>query len=508
MSGGLLLRMVHQNGKMPSNELETSYINSIAPSSSNSSAIPEPTLVIDNPRPNVSMQNDRREGISSPKKVHVTQSRKIPFWLWYIIAKALGLKLSPNEKPICAIILYLLTFVSALGYIISSIWYCISGIAANKNHSAQLEATVTVLVTALWCALGIYANKLAYRLFGHRKFLTMLRLHSKTVFKLNAALVVLVLWTSFIVLHNLGTMSYWIGTPCFNRSINRVVCQVRYVCQVVFSVFALVWNVLVAVVVISVCRTHTISIRKFIIELEQDAIQSDPLNEATNDLANDYVAVDEDYYNDLTEDSDDGTDQRNLRARNKITSSNNTISTLDEGCTSANLPPGLSNISLSNAAPGNSQPTLLTNAYILHKHWSIMVKLRISSMALQRWMVSVMALTIVWAAVNLVKWLSRDPHLYDVLNFFIPLLLLPLLCSAYSEVNNEGLRVPKCIRSSEDRLQVIQYLEMFPLHLTVFNYPIQYSTYVTVVSGFLIALVSKMLMDDLVNLNMKNQKKT
>ena len=109
---------------------------------------------------------------------------------------------------------YFLNYCVA-GYIITSVWYSAYDVIANhKGRSAQLEGTVTILMTTLWCALGVYANKLAYRLFGHRKFLDMLRLHSKTVFKLNAAFVVFFLWTAFIVLHNMGTFKFWLGTPC------------------------------------------------------------------------------------------------------------------------------------------------------------------------------------------------------------------------------------------------------------------------------------------------------
>ena len=47
------------------------------------------------------------------------------------------------------------------------------------------------------------------------------------------------------------------------------------VSQVIFSVFFLVWNLLVAVVLVSVARTQTIHIRKFLRELEHDALLLD-----------------------------------------------------------------------------------------------------------------------------------------------------------------------------------------------------------------------------------------
>lgn len=53
----------------------------------------------------------------NPERVdrHTQQSRRIPYWLWFIIAKSLGIKLQEGDKPIVATVLYTLTFMSALG---------------------------------------------------------------------------------------------------------------------------------------------------------------------------------------------------------------------------------------------------------------------------------------------------------------------------------------------------------------------------------------------------------
>jgi hypothetical protein len=66
---------------------------------------------------------------------------------------------------------------------------------------------------------------------------------------------------------------------------------------------------------------------------------------------------------------------------------------------------------------------------------------RFTSAALQRW-TSVATVTILlWAAVRIVSWLSKAPNVYDVLAFILPLLILPLIASAYAEVNFEGMKV-------------------------------------------------------------------
>ena len=53
------------------------------------------------------MSKQRR--VQAPPK----SPKRIPQWLWIIIAKSLGIKTTPNEKPVLSGILYLLTLASA-----------------------------------------------------------------------------------------------------------------------------------------------------------------------------------------------------------------------------------------------------------------------------------------------------------------------------------------------------------------------------------------------------------
>ena len=48
-------------------------------------------------------------------------------------------------------------------------------------------------------------------MFIHPKFLDMLRLHSKSVMKLNSALVIFFILSSFVIVLNLGTISNTYG---------------------------------------------------------------------------------------------------------------------------------------------------------------------------------------------------------------------------------------------------------------------------------------------------------
>ena len=46
-------------------------------------------------------------------------------------------------------------------------------------------------MTIYWCCLGVYANQLASKLFRNPKFIDSVRLHTKTIFKISAAGIVL-----------------------------------------------------------------------------------------------------------------------------------------------------------------------------------------------------------------------------------------------------------------------------------------------------------------------------
>ena len=78
--------------------------------------------------------------------------------------------------------------------------------------------------------------------------------------------------------------------------------------------------------------------------------------------------------------------------------------------------------------------------------------------------------------------------------FILPLFLIPVLSSAYAEVNYEGGLIPRVSREKEeekisktfllfqsiypveDRLQIFQYISEQPIVMNVYNHAISYST--------------------------------
>ena len=178
------------------------------------------------------------------------------------------------------------------------IWFTGFNIASTQSQSDILDGFTAVVVCAMFAALGIYAHRLAFKLFIHPKFMDMMRLHSKTVAKLNAAVLVFVMMSAFIVAVNLHLSAFVYGytpvnatstdanssvahddiidtdsdmSPCQTIDIPLWICQTYFLSQVVYSFFFLLWNGVVAMVLISVARTHTVSIRRLICQLDCDA---------------------------------------------------------------------------------------------------------------------------------------------------------------------------------------------------------------------------------------------
>ena len=92
-------------------------------------------------------------------------------------------------------------------------------------------------------------------------------------------------------------------------------------------------------------------------------------------------------------------------------------------------------------AESSFTPHVMSEQEIMHKYWKISMNVRLASIALQRWMSSIVGMISAWSAIRMVYWLSHSPSWYGVAMFIVPLLLLPLLASSYAEVNYEGVKV-------------------------------------------------------------------
>jgi len=487
---------------------------------------------------------------TSGVKGKTTPAKKIPYWLWVVIAKSLGIKLHDKDRPIISAILHICTFGSALGLFVCNTWYSGYNIVSVHTKSDILDGTVSIFVMSYFCGLGVYSHRLAYRLFIHPKFVGMMRLHSKTIVKINSALVIFVVLLSFVICLNISTVNYTYSysdnytntvldpgvlgsnssnyNPCQLVDVTVEVCQVYWVCQMIFSVFFLVWNLLVAVVLVSVARTQTISIRRFLKELEQDAYMLDAQlsnkyfrQTEKGQVANQFLWMDDDALADYfvqtpkqeeaprpspsaqlsvtqrrpSQDSSGGFSGLQLQlGAPDISADNIEVHSDPEPSTSRFV--RLSE-ELSDSEDVGLEPRILHEEEIMLKHWRIVRSVRLVSVALQRWMSSITLLITAWTAIRMVYWLSHHASLYGVFMFILPLLLLPLFSSSYAEVNYEGGKVLPTILPTAKRVEMFQYLYGQPIQMTVYGHAVTYGTIGTVVAGILVAFASKIFLQEI-----------
>ena len=100
------------------------------------------------------MSSERRTGMFRPRQDLFETHSHIPPRLWLIIAKILGIKLKPNEKPIISSVLHVLTFGSAAALFCTILAYEIQAVISNNTKSDILDGTVSVMVFGYFCGLG------------------------------------------------------------------------------------------------------------------------------------------------------------------------------------------------------------------------------------------------------------------------------------------------------------------------------------------------------------------
>jgi len=423
-------------------------------------------------------------------KGRTTTAERIPEWLWTILARVLGIAENQKETNILSSLLYFLTFSSATITFALNALFCAYDIMSEHTKSDILDAAVSVMLTSFYCGLGVYSQRLAYRLLIHPKILDMLRLHSKRVIKLNSAFLVFVLFSSFVTLFNISSINNTFKfnknfsfpdlvtnntkkltniNPCQIVGLQVQICQTFWISQVVYSVFFLVWNLLVAVVLVSVARTLTINIRKFLKEIEKDSslldkrIREYQAVEGSINVQQKYFWFEENKIVDVLEEVEE--DKDSLEG------------SVDEA--------------------QESGGHIMTNQEIVSKYWTISMSVRLVSVKLQRWMSTIIGLVCAWTAIRLGHWISHTPTWYGVLMLIMPLVLIPLLTSSYAEVNYEGAKAVQSIFPIEGRIGMFRYLYGQPIQMTVYSHAITYGTIGTVVAGILAAFTSKILLQEI-----------
>jgi len=137
---------------------------------------------------------------------------------------------------------------------------------------------------------------------------------------------------------------------------------------------------------------------------------------------------------------------------------------------------------------------------ILLRFWSINSRLAFTGLVVQRWVTCWIIFVVLWVAQMIVYWIKNDTLVQEVFLVAIPLVLLPLVCSALSEVNFEGDRVIRRLCPTSERLDLLLFLTNNPLHLTIYGQTVRFGN----MSNGLIGLATALFTGIAINKFMKN----
>lgn len=429
----------------------------------------------------------------------VKQSAPMPTWLWLVLAQCLRVPL-PEKKgcrflPFIGLLLQALTVLSCIGLCVLHAGYEVRRIMVSDGEQKTLYRCASIFVMISWALFGLYARRLARRLFSHPSFIKDIRMHSKTLFKMNAAALAITLGALFLAVNAYSARAMIRGEACASIGFPPAICTMHFACRVVYSIFSLLWHGLVCTVLVSVARTHTIGIRRFIKELEADAVHYETANArqcSGPPITAEDICEESDWIEDNLSPSDSYIvddcykERPQIRLRSCGEESQN-ISVLS-GSYDCDLTRS-ANLSVNTSQPART----LSIAEILHAYWKVSCRLRLTGRALQRWVGSLIGVVVFWCSTQLVSWLNHSPSAWEVLQFVCPLALLLVIASSIAEVNLEGSRMLKCIRPTEERLPMMNFLSKAPLQLLTFGFSLSYGTILTVVLGVLMAFTSKLI---------------
>ncbi|KAL4217621.1 hypothetical protein ACF0H5_022363 [Mactra antiquata] len=462
-------------------------------------------------------------------KQKITQSKRLPNWIWCLVTSVLGVN---DSFKWLATILYILTIVSALAFTFLGVLFVVYDISSLNSKTTLHIGAISLLLGFGWLALGIYSFKLAGRLFGDKDFAASVRGHSRTLFKISSAVFLII---SGFLFTGLNLYSAFVDTyaasHCHVIGLHHLVCNSMFISRVIFTTFSVIWNLMVGCMLLSVCRTHTIGIRRFVRDLELDGNRYENFwrqkllhskqgeyNKETNS-----ILCNSDWFNPVEVDSND-------EIPGSINTDVNDRQPVNNACTQP------VNISRQQQQPGNQsddvvlmrdsnspqetnrqgddgnnenddnsdndsiddEPNIMTDDEILLCYWKISSRMRFTSRCLQRWLASWLAFVGVWCADYVIYWLSHSPDVLGILQFVAPMFLVLVLCSAYAEANGEGQVMIRCICPTKDRYGLLNFLRQQPLQMQVFSLSISYNAILTVILAFSVAFSSRLILDEVV----------
>jgi len=477
---------------------------------------------------------------TTTKKSQVRQSKRMPSWMRYIILKLVGVKTGDNETVWFGTLFYVLTLGLALLYVSTHTLFLSYNAMSSKTTLTTIEASLQILNCFFGTSLGIYANRMCVKLFGNQKLIDSIRLHTKTVLKIRASTWAMLLMLVFIAADfyeryfeilkaprtqptpvptspSITTAAYLTSTStsqgyitsCENVGLPKVVCILNVYVRFAFSTVAGLWNLLVLIVILSICRTHTVGIRRFIKELEADGrVIENHYRTQVMDVNVDMFSVMMNGVDELAPESDDEYDsswQQNVPKQN----TNNANSEIPIIRREIHEAAGAHSISESGPSyiqgrtdqqnlPRASIDTIgsdesrhgriLSVNDILLRYWSINSRLAFTGLVVQRWVTCWIIFVVFWVAQMIVYWIKNDTRIQEIFLVAIPSILLPLVCSALCEVNLEGDRVIRRLCPTSERLDLCLFITRNPLRLRIYGQSIRFGNMSNGLMGLATAL--------------------
>ncbi|WAR16344.1 hypothetical protein MAR_030938 [Mya arenaria] len=427
--------------------------------------------------------SDQRH-VNRPRKTQrhkIKQSKKLPDWCWTIITIVLGVG---SSKRWVSYLLYGITLLSALVFTGLGVLFTVYDIASKHSKTTAHIGFISLLIGFAWLCLGIYSFKLAGRLLGDDDFAASVRRHSRTLFKINTAFLLIFLGLGFTGMNLYNAYITFDTDRCNTIGLHYLVCHIMVIGRAVFSVFAMNWNLIVGCVLMSVCRTHTIGIRRFMRDLEQDGQTYEQFwrerleNSKVGEFNKDTVSI---------LNKQDGSSQEQLVASGNrdddapVSLGNGQTSIQGRGIEQpADDVQAQSSVETTGSTSDllDDQPPVMCEDELLLCYWKISSRMRYVSQCMQRWLASWMAFVVIWCADYVIFWLSHSPNILGIMEFIAPMLLL------------------LCICPTKERYKLLQFLHRQPLQMQVFNMSISYSAILTVILAFAVAFSSRLILDE------------
>jgi len=476
-------------------------------------------------------------------KSQVRQKKRIPYWLRFIILKIVGVKTSDNDSVLVGTFCYILTLALGLLYVVIHTLFLGYNAVSSMTTLTTIEASLQIGNCLFGTSLGVYANRMAVKLFGYQKLIDSIRMHTKSVFKIRASTWAMLLLLGFIsadfydrymeilvepnsrpiptspsnssvfIAASPNPLDHGYVTSCENLELPSFVCILDVYTRLAFSTVAGIWNLLVLIVILSICRTHTVGIRRFIRELEADGkVIENHYRSQAMDANVDMFSImmnEEDMINHESDDEYDASWQESIPKTNGNVQRG---ATSEGNANNAQSGPNLAvptSVSV-RTGPRPSVDTIDSNETrdgrilsvndILLRYWSINSRLCFTGLVVQRWVTCWIIFVVLWVAQMIVYWIRKDTRIQEVFLVAIPLVLLPLVCSALSEVNFEGDRVIRRLCPTSERLDLLLYLKKNPLHLTIYGQTVRFGN----MSNGLIGLATALFTGIAINKFMKS----